>query len=157
MAAGAGIEVACGRGVWEAVVAANSVIMSVFLWHLTALLVAVVVLFPLGFPQPAGGTASWWAWRPAWIFVLLAFLVPFVAAFSRFERPGPKKTQRRALPTARTMTGVCFLVMGLSGLAQYGFRITGDTGDSIALVPVASAVLAIAGHRLSLPRPGGAR
>ena len=43
---------------WTAVVAANSMIMTIFLWHLTALFLAVLVLFPLGFPQPEGGTAG---------------------------------------------------------------------------------------------------
>ncbi len=52
------------RKVWTAVVATNSMIMTIFLWHLTALFVAVLTLFPVGFPQPRGGTAVWWAWRP---------------------------------------------------------------------------------------------
>jgi peptidoglycan/LPS O-acetylase OafA/YrhL len=51
------------RKVWASVIVANSMIMTIFLWHLTAALVAVLVLFPVGFPQPRGGSALWWAWR----------------------------------------------------------------------------------------------
>lgn len=37
---------------WAGVIGANSVIMTVYLWHLTALLIAVLVFYPIGFPQP---------------------------------------------------------------------------------------------------------
>ena len=53
---------------WTVVVAGNGVIMTIFLWHLTAALVrARRACTSLGFPQPAGGTALWWATRPLWI------------------------------------------------------------------------------------------
>jgi fucose 4-O-acetylase-like acetyltransferase len=77
---------------WLLVVTAGSALMTLFLWHLTALVLAVLVLHPLGLTHPTPGTPTWWALRPLWLLVPTAILVPLVAAFARFEHP------RRALP-----------------------------------------------------------
>ena len=72
---------------WTAVIFANSVIMTVFLWHLTAYLVAILFLWPLGFGQESDNTLRWWAERPVWLIAPSLFLIPIVAVFARFERP----------------------------------------------------------------------
>jgi fucose 4-O-acetylase-like acetyltransferase len=74
---------------WTMVVTAGSFLMTLFLWHLTALVLAVLVLHPLGVTQPPPGTPAWWALRPLWLLVPAAILVPLVALFARFERPRP--------------------------------------------------------------------
>ncbi len=71
---------------WMATIFANGVIMTVFLWHLTAYLIAILVLWPLGLGHERDSTWSWWLQRPIWILVPLALLVPIVALFARFER-----------------------------------------------------------------------
>ncbi len=73
--------------IWEAVIGMNAIIMTVFLWHLTALLLTVLIVYPAGFPQPPAASAAWWLLRPVWaglVAVILAFLV---SVFGRFERP----------------------------------------------------------------------
>ena len=75
---------------WMAVIAANSMIMTVFLWHLTAYLIAIVLLRPLGLGETGDSTFSWWLQRPLWQIVPALLLVPFVLVFGRFERPRPK-------------------------------------------------------------------
>ncbi|CAN5250710.1 acyltransferase [soil metagenome] len=72
--------------VWKAVVFTNTVVMTLFLWHMTAFLLAVLVLWPLGFGQQGGTTASWWLERPLWEIVPAAILVLLVVIFGRFER-----------------------------------------------------------------------
>ncbi|HWC13402.1 MAG TPA: acyltransferase [Actinomycetota bacterium] len=141
---------------WTAVIAANSMIMTVFLWHLTALLVAVLVLYPLGFPQPVGGTGAWWAWRPLWLVALSTILAGFVVAFGRFERPSAAGvTDRRvAMPRFAVAGGVVALVAGLAGFAQFGFAF-GPAGSLTALPtqPFFNAALVVAGYRvLTSPR-----
>ncbi|HEX2050368.1 MAG TPA: acyltransferase [Actinomycetota bacterium] len=74
------------RGPWMAVIFVNGVIMTVFLWHLTAYLVTILALYPLGLGHPTDSTLSWWLQRPVWLIVPALVLVPFVAAFGRFER-----------------------------------------------------------------------
>ncbi|HEY7876225.1 MAG TPA: acyltransferase [Actinomycetota bacterium] len=132
---------------WTVVVAANSMIMTIFLWHLTALLVAVLVLFPLGFPQPVGGSAEWWALRPVWVAILAVVLAGLVAVFARFERPKLDVTSgARPSPTAiASITGVVLLVAGLAGFAQSGFAFA--SGGMLAN-PLVNSALVFAGHRL---------
>ncbi|HEV2754957.1 MAG TPA: acyltransferase [Actinomycetota bacterium] len=71
---------------WTVVIAANSMIMTVFLWHLTAYLVTILVLHPLGLGHPSDSTLSWWAQRPVWLLVPVVPLAAFVALFGRFKR-----------------------------------------------------------------------
>ena len=141
--------------VWTAVVAANSMIMTIFLWHLTAALVAVVVLFPLGFPQPRGGTALWWAWRPMWLATLSGVLAIFIATFSRFERP-PLRRADPGTPSSRLAVagGVAALVTGLAGFAQFGFAL-GPVVHTNQLLsqPLFNAVLVFVGYLALAARP----
>lgn len=73
------------RSVWKSVVAVNAVIMTVFLWHMTALLAAIGVLEAFGFDLLAEPTVLWWAQRPIFLLLPAVFLAPLVAMFARFE------------------------------------------------------------------------
>ena len=104
--------------VWVAVVAANGVSMTLYLWHLTALLVVAAVLLPSGlFPQPGTGTAAWWLLRPLWLALLAVAVVPLVALFARFERPRPGA--RRGPRTA--LLGTLGAAGAMTYLALSGF------------------------------------
>ena len=72
---------------WMVTIYVNSVIMTVYLWFMTAYLLAVLVLWPLGFGRDDTPTLSWWLQRPLWEIVPALFLVALVAIFGRFERP----------------------------------------------------------------------
>jgi fucose 4-O-acetylase-like acetyltransferase len=130
--------------VWTAVVALNGVIMTVFLWHLTALLVAVLVLLPLGFPQPAVGGAAWWALRPLWLLLLLALLCGLVAVFGRLERPRPvtyvPPARRPSAPRqAAAVAGVALVALGVLGLAVSGLSAPLTRPSTLVLVRVTPA------------------
>jgi len=137
---------------WAYVIGANSMIMTVFLWHLTALFALVLVAYPLGFAQPAGGTAEWWALRPVWIGLLLVALVPFVALFGRFERPTRGKTVAavKAISPARVSVGTAAVVFGLSGFATAGFAGVLSAPAQVSALgagPLVSAISLAAGAR----------
>jgi hypothetical protein len=72
---------------WMAVIAANGLIMTIFLWHLTAYVLAIIALRPLGLGRETDTTATWWLERPIWLLVPALILGVFVAVFGRFERP----------------------------------------------------------------------
>ncbi len=118
--------------VWAVVILVNSVIMTVFLWHLTAMLLGVGILYPLGFPQPAAGTGLWWALRPVWIVVLAVLLAGLVAIFGRVEQRTRFTTPASppAPGSALTSTaGVALVTLGVLGFAMGGmhqlFSLTG--------------------------------
>ena len=152
-----------GTRPWTAVIAANSMIMTVFLWHLTALLLAIVVAYPLGFPQHAGGSAAWWITRPLWLAVLGVALVPLVLVFSKYERARGGRTGSHVPPDPlATAVGVAMLIVGMAGFAQGGFvGMVGSTGTDLGVFvanPLLSALhlgVALAllgpGHRASVP------
>jgi len=74
-------------GPWKVTIVLNSVIMTLFLWHMTAYLFAVLTLWPLGLGHQHDSTAGWWLERPLWIGLSALYLVGLVAVFGRFERP----------------------------------------------------------------------
>jgi len=104
---------------WGAVVAANGMAMTVFLWHLTALVIVAAVALPAGLvPQPEVGSAAWWAFRPVWVVLLALMLAPLVMAFARVE------LRRVVAPSAsawRAGSAAVLVAAGMAFLARKGF------------------------------------
>ena len=73
------------RSTWRVVVLANSVAMTVFLWHMTALLIVIAALAAGGLHPLSEPTAAWWLQRPLWLVGPGAVLAGFVALFARIE------------------------------------------------------------------------
>jgi hypothetical protein len=73
-------------GPWKTTILLNSVIMTLFLWHMTAYLLTVLTLWPLGSGRQHDSTANWWLERPLWIGLSAVYLTALVAIFGRFER-----------------------------------------------------------------------
>jgi peptidoglycan/LPS O-acetylase OafA/YrhL len=73
------------RRVWKAVVAINAVVMTVFLWHMTALLAALALVEAAGLPILSSATAEWWVQRPLWLLIPGILLAVLVAIFGRAE------------------------------------------------------------------------
>ncbi len=72
---------------WAAVVGANGVSMSVYLWHFTAAVGASAAFYALGWlPSAEIGTAAWWVQKVPLIGASLLLLVPIVVVVSRVER-----------------------------------------------------------------------
>ena len=89
------------RRAWKTVVAGNAVIMTVFLWHMTALLLAMVTFDALGLPVYTEPTAAWWAQRPLWLVVPALFLAPLLALFAPVERAAAAGGRPAGDPRAR--------------------------------------------------------
>ena len=139
-------------GLWTAAVLINGMIMTIFLWHVTALLLGLglTLMTEVGVSLRPG-TAAWWLTRPLWIAVLAAFLIPFVAAFTRFERIG---IARRAAPPPvwQLLLGCALVCCGLAILTLRG--IPTQTWPGINLLALG---LPFIGAALILFRPRRAR
>jgi hypothetical protein len=103
---------------WAATIAVNGSIMTLYLWHLTAM-VAVV-----GFSILAGGiglgiepsTAAWWLTRPLWVAALGVATLPWLGWFGRFERPA----LRRPIGAASAVGAVALACLGFANIAGGG-------------------------------------
>lgn len=108
-------------GPWQAVIAVNAVVLTVFLWHLTAAILLIGLLDALGvLPTPPVGSAAWWGWRVPWLLALTVVLAALVAVFgpveARTRRPpptGPAGDGGRRLRTTLAVLGYAGLVAGL--------------------------------------------
>ena len=106
--------------VWTVTVLINGLIMTIFLWHVTALLIVTALAMIAGVGISfVPGTAAWWLARPLWLGATAIALAPFVALFTRFERIG--MAQRGTTPPAWQLLLGCGLVcFGLATLVLLG-------------------------------------
>jgi surface polysaccharide O-acyltransferase-like enzyme len=138
---------------WTATVLVNGMIMTIFLWHLTAstLIIGLTIrLDNVGLTlQPGSGT--WWLTRPLWLGLYVLLLTGFVLLFGLFERGG----SARPAAAWRQIAGAALMCGGLSFLALDGIGSDGWLGLRwwVILLPLVGAVLA---HINPLSRSGAA-
>jgi hypothetical protein len=73
------------RPVWRATIAVNAVAITVFTWHMTAL-VATLALWSLsGQTLLADPSTTWWLQRPLFVALPALILAPLVITFARLE------------------------------------------------------------------------
>src|SRR6266568_464002 len=120
------------RGRWgERVARLNSYVMTVYLWHMTPVILVAAALYPTALlPQPPAGTGQWWTLRPAWIAILAAVLVPVTLAVTRIQQPlrlipaGPGT--RGPWSPVLLLAALAAVVPALARLAIGGFAPGGD-------------------------------
>lgn len=142
---------------WTATVLVNSMIMTVYLWHITVMVVFIALLylaggFGLGV-EP--GTTEWWLLRPVWIAVLFALLIPVALPLSALERRG--RSAESSIPSPfRQIGGAMMICLGVALLAMSGYG--GGPLPRLAIgsmdLDVGSFLLVIVGAGISglLPR-----
>ncbi len=111
---------------WTWVRRLNGTVMTVYLWHFVPAIVVATAFYPTGvLPQPAVGTAEWWALRPAWFALLTVVLVPLVVAVMRAERPMLRLPAGLGRPgpwsAVLLVTGLVAASVALARLAIAGF------------------------------------
>jgi Acyltransferase family len=133
--------------VWLGVVVANSIVVTTYLWNMSAVVLAAVLLFPTGIaPQPTPTTIAWWLLRPAWLLVCAICLVPFVYAFRWAERPAAPRRSGLADPwaSALSLVGTAAAAGGFAILTVRGFPVPGE----IVLVPTVGVACVVIGAAL---------
>jgi len=131
---------------WTATVLMNGMIMTVYLWHLTAFVLVMVLAWVMGgigldlFP----GTAAWWWSRPIWFALYIAALLPMIGIFARHERVFLPIRGGRTVPKLRAVLGVLAICIGLAMTAAISIASSeGLTGVRIWVValPIVGAGL----------------
>lgn len=130
---------------WSWVILLNQMIMSVYLWHITAMIALVALVVGLGGVglgiEP--GTGQWWALRPIWLLALVVMLIPFLAIFMRFE--SASRARGTALPgPAPAMAGALTTCAGLVMMAIGGIGSDGAAGVNVIAVGLVLAGVAMA-------------
>ncbi|NIM00282.1 MAG: acyltransferase family protein [Acidobacteria bacterium] len=128
-----------GRRAWAATIVVNANIMSIYLWHSTAMVLWIGLSWLLGGVGLSWdpGSGAWWAARPPWMLLYGLLLIALLAIFGRFERlPMPD----RPLAMWRTVLGAVLLCVGLGRLA-----ITGIAGPGSFAVRSGALFVALAG------------
>jgi len=136
--------------IWAATVLINSMIMTLYLWHLTVMVILVSVLylasgFGLGV-EPA--STEWWLTRPVWIGVLYVLLLPVSLMLAPLERR--VRPAGAAVPSAtRLVIGALLVCIGVALLAMYGFG-----SSPLPFLDIASFALVVVGAGISGLLPG---
>jgi hypothetical protein len=124
--------------------------MTLYLWHLTVMVIIVALAFLAGGPglglEP--GSAEWWVTRPIWLAVLYAALLPVTLLFSRFERRA-RAVDAAAPAAARLVGGAALLCLGIALLALFGFG-----SAPLPMLDVAAFLMVIGGSAISGLLPG---
>jgi Acyltransferase family len=123
--------------IWTATVLLNGMIMTVYLWHLTAFVLVMVAAWALGgiglHVEP--GSGEWWLARPIWFALYIATLLPLIAIFARFEQARAMPERAAPVPHWRLVTGLILTSAGLAFTAAISIASPeGVTGVRLWLV-----------------------
>ncbi|MGI5519763.1 acyltransferase family protein [Micromonospora sp. CA-259024] len=136
-------------GPWQLVIGVNLVVLTAFLWHLTAAILLIGLLDATGtLPTPTVDSAAWWAWRLPWLLLLTAVLAVLVAIFGPVEaRSSRHRGGRRAGRggTPRTVLSVAGYAAVVAALVINSTTPKGASEPLGTPVPALLAYLAGAG------------
>lgn len=127
--------------VWTFTVIINTMIMTIYLWHMTILVVLLGIAYlngGLGLTMMPG-SAEWWWTRPIWILILALLLAPVALLLSPLERLArPKDTP---IPSQwRLVSGAIIVGFGISVASLFGF-----SGDLFSVLNAATIALVLGG------------
>jgi len=122
-----------GLRLWAATVLINSMIMTLYLWHVTVLVIIVALAYLAGGLglglEP--GSLEWWLSRPIWIALLYAVLLPVTFLLAPLERRA-RAVDAPVPAAARQVGGAILICLGVALLALFGFGSSPLPGLDIA-------------------------
>ena len=111
--------------VWTSTVLVNGLIMPIFLWHSTVMMLLIGASFWLlpNLLLAIPGSSDWWLLRPVWIWVYLIFMLVLQPLFLGLEKTVTANERKNSSLLRIFIAGVLMCV-GLALLAANG--VTGD-------------------------------
>lgn len=141
---------------WTATILINGMIMTVYLWHVTVLIVLVSLAFLAGgvglTVDP--GSGAWWLSRLPWLAVLYAVLLVVALVMAPLERPAPRDG-RRPRSAASLVGGALAVCTGIALLAMNGFGGGGFRGFGVLAFALVLGGAGVAGVLPTRRRGGG--
>ncbi len=141
---------------WAAVIVAAQSIMTVYLWHLTVVIVVAGLSLALGGLglgiEP--GTPGWWMARPLWVAVLIVGLLPLIAIFGRFES-GSRSSVDQPVGAWQASLGALISCAGLTALALQGASLDRFPGFNWVALGLTLVGVALVARRLWQPGRAG--
>ena len=95
--------------------------LTVYLWHMPALVLVAALLLVLRAPWPELFGAAWWLTRIPWIAAIGVVVAALVAVVGRFERR-PRSARHRA-GAATTVLSVLTAISGVAAVLVTGFTV----------------------------------
>jgi len=129
---------------WTLTILLNGMIMTIYLWHITAaalVMGAALLLGNVGLGT-VPGSGEWWLIRPAWLAVYAVVLLALVPLLARFERARQGAVERA---TWRRIVGALVACLGLALLALGGVGGEGPLGLRIVALALPFTGAFIAG------------
>lgn len=133
---------------WFVVAGGNSVIMTVFCWHLTACYLVQGGLLVGGVRLPATNTPLWFLALTGWLVACSLVMVGLVALFRRFER-ARRVAVRGSFRTPAAVAGTLASAVGFFAVSKVGFDGL-ITGQPLTGTVAAVSLVLVAGGALSL-------
>ena len=141
---------------WLVVIALNSVVLTIFLWHVSAVVLLAGGLYQAGLlPNPPVNSLAWLLWRVPWLLMLTVLLAGLVAIFGPIEARSGRRRQTRP---AWLPAGLCAvlrrpalqgpLVVAGFGAAAFGLldnSLATKTGHTPLGLPTTALVSYLAG------------
>jgi fucose 4-O-acetylase-like acetyltransferase len=129
---------------WSAVVRFGSMAMTVYLWHLSLLVIAFIALAGAGINPPAPGSGLWWVTRPLWLAGLALALSVVATLLSPLERGKALKVAARTEAVDRHPAAYPATLQSLgSGMAAalISFGLLGYVASGLQPAPHGSTML----------------
>lgn len=103
--------------VWAVVTSIGSATLTIFLWHMTAMILVAALLHGTGIWELTEIDARWWASRPLWLALCALVLACLIAIFRRFESVGKPCP---AISPVRVVIGLGAVLAGIGGILRNG-------------------------------------
>lgn len=134
---------------WAVVVTVNRVVLTLFLWHMAALVIGAAALYDTRLlPDPAPLSAAWFAWRPVWLAALAIIVTGLVKVFAPVERrAGRAVTATADAPRVAAALGGLGLPLACVGLVL--LTLGGLVGDGPLGIPVPGITMVASGTAIT--------
>jgi len=97
-------------------------LMSIYLWHVTAIVLLTAVMIFGPWPAPVPGSAAWWLSRPVLLVAVLGIVWIISLATARLERPRARDSHD-APGTGRRVAAVLCFVLPCTAISLYGLDV----------------------------------